>query len=174
MQTIWTADIVSDLRKMHAEGHSASEAARMLSKRYGLEITRNAVMGKLFRMGLSAPDNPRQGRKPPPPRSKIFQFGAPISTTPLKPVPFKEIERPAIAPPHEQKEFMELDDRFKVCRYPHGLKAYSYCARPTVPGTSYCEDHLRACYTVPPAKARVTPEITVLNRNLSHTEREDA
>lgn len=171
--TIWAPAIVSDLRQMHADGHSASETSITLSNRYNLDITRNAVMGKWFRMGLSSPGNPRQGRKPPPPRSKNFQFGAPISTTPLKPVPFKEIERPAIAPPHEQKEFMELDDARKLCRYPHGLKAYSYCARPTVPGTSYCEDHLRACYTVPPVKARVSNHEVFAGVSKNH-EREDA
>ncbi len=71
------------------------------------------------------------------------------------------------------EQFMDLDDRFKVCRYPHGLKAYSYCTRPTVPGTSYCEDHLRACYTVPPAKARVSNHEVFAEAGKNH-EREDA
>lgn len=155
---------------MRAAGHTALRAAAMLNRKYGLDITRNAVMGKWHRMGLSAPT---AHPKPPKPRSNTFRFGVPTATKAIEPVPFKEVERAPIAPPHEQKSFMDLDDRFKLCRYPHGLKAYSYCARPTVPGTSYCADHLRACYTVPPAKARVSNTEVFREPSKNH-EREDA
>lgn len=171
--TIWSAEIVEELRQMRAAGHTALRAAAMLNRKYGLDITRNAVLGKWHRMGLSAPTAHRVGPKPPKPRSAPFQFGKPTSTKALEPVPFKEVERAPIAPPHEQKQFMELDDARKLCRYPHGLKAYSYCARPTVPGTSYCIDHVKVCYVVPPDKARVANHEVFTGVSKNH-EREDA
>lgn len=171
--TIWNPIIVEELRQMRAAGHTALRAAAMLNRKYGLDVTRNAVMGKWHRMGLSAPTAHRVGPKPPKPRSTPFQFGKPTSTTAIEPVPFKEIEQPAIAPPHEQKSIMDLDDRFKLCRYPHGLKAYSYCARPTVPGTSYCIDHVKVCYVVPPDKARVANTEVFPDTRKNH-QREDA
>lgn len=167
--SIWTPELVEDLERMRVEGHSASAAAAALSRRYKIDVTRNAVMGKWHRMGLSAPTPERRGQKP---RQNPFRFGAPKSNTAIEPEPFKEIERPAIAPPHEQKQFMDLDDGRKLCRYPHGLKAYSYCARPTVPGTSYCADHLRACYVVPPVKTVANHE--VFTKASKNHEREDA
>jgi len=43
---IWTDEEINDLKRLHAEGHSAGATARIVHK------TRNAVIGKWFRLGL--------------------------------------------------------------------------------------------------------------------------
>lgn len=55
----WTEDRVATLRRLWADGLSASQIAREL----GSGVTRNAVIGKLHRLGLSkrsAPSVPRR------------------------------------------------------------------------------------------------------------------
>ena len=63
----WTDERVELLRKLWLEGFSASKIAAQLAN----GITRNAVIGKVHRLGLSgrvkapAPSQPRQRSKPP-------------------------------------------------------------------------------------------------------------
>ena len=44
----WTEERVAELKKLWAEGHSASQIAKRLGS-----VTRNAVIGKVHRLGLS-------------------------------------------------------------------------------------------------------------------------
>ena len=46
----WNDERVNTLKKLWAEGHSASQIAKQLGG-----VTRNAVIGKVHRLGLSAP-----------------------------------------------------------------------------------------------------------------------
>lgn len=50
MRTQWDETAVATLKRRHAEGRSAREIA------IELRTTRNAVIGKLFRLGLSDGD----------------------------------------------------------------------------------------------------------------------
>lgn len=58
----WPEDRAATLRKLYQDGLSCGQIARALSAP-GREITRNAVLGKLHRLGLR-----RKGRPAPPPR----------------------------------------------------------------------------------------------------------
>ena len=49
----WTEDRVEVLKKLWAEGHSASQIAKQLGG-----VTRNAVIGKVHRLGLSGRATP--------------------------------------------------------------------------------------------------------------------
>jgi len=53
----WTDDRVATLKKMWKEGHSAADIAKTLGK----GVTRNAVIGKAHRMGLSGRPSPIKG-----------------------------------------------------------------------------------------------------------------
>ena len=57
--SIWTDSLQARLRKLWAEGLTASQIAAELS------ITRNAVIGKAHRLGLSGRVSPIQRSKPP-------------------------------------------------------------------------------------------------------------
>ncbi len=57
----WTPERVELLKKLHAEGHSASQIA----KRLGGGVTRNAVIGKVSRLGLKRDAASFPTRRPP-------------------------------------------------------------------------------------------------------------
>lgn len=73
--TAWTPERIATLRRLHGEGASASFIAERLGG-----ITRNAVLGKVMRLGLSEPapkDRPAPLPKPKakakPPRLCVVQ-----------------------------------------------------------------------------------------------------
>ena len=55
----WTDERVELLRKLWLDGHSASQIAKQLG-----EVTRNAVIGKVHRLGLSGRATPSQPTRP--------------------------------------------------------------------------------------------------------------
>ena len=57
----WTDERVTVLKKLWAEGHSASQIAKQLGG-----VTRNAVIGKVHRLGLSGRATPSRPVKRPP------------------------------------------------------------------------------------------------------------
>ena len=57
----WTEERVAELRRLWAQGLSASQIA----KRLGTDITRNAVIGKAHRLGLAGRPSPIQGEIKP-------------------------------------------------------------------------------------------------------------
>jgi GcrA cell cycle regulator len=58
-QFVWTDERVVSLKRMHAEGLSASKIAKTL----GHGCTRNAVMGKVHRLRLNRENKERSGRR---------------------------------------------------------------------------------------------------------------
>lgn len=50
---VWTEQSVALLKTLHAKGWSASDIAREI----GSGVTRNAVIGKIHRLGLRIPTN---------------------------------------------------------------------------------------------------------------------
>jgi len=79
------ADYHSDrLEVLWCQGHSASEIARSLSKEYAITYSRNAVIGRANRMGLSGRDKPAKpktvARAPvvrPPAKPRKVEAGRP-------------------------------------------------------------------------------------------------
>ncbi|WP_040308565.1 GcrA family cell cycle regulator, partial [Asticcacaulis biprosthecium] len=55
----WTDERVETLKKLWQEGHSASQIAKQLGG-----VTRNAVIGKVHRLGLSGRAAPSQPTRP--------------------------------------------------------------------------------------------------------------
>ena len=83
----WTEDKLKKLTKLWADGHTADECARELG---GVGMTKNAVIGKVHRLGLH--NLPRKARPPKPrkrglPRHKVIRGPStrPIKTTPVEP-----------------------------------------------------------------------------------------
>ena len=73
----WTDERVDLLKKMWSEGQSASQIAKELGG-----VTRNAVIGKVHRLGLSN----RAGAAPAPaPEKKSARASAPTEPAPAKP-----------------------------------------------------------------------------------------
>ncbi|WP_299660000.1 GcrA family cell cycle regulator [uncultured Ruegeria sp.] len=86
----WTDERVELLKKMWGEGQSASQIAKELGG-----VTRNAVIGKVHRLGLS---NRATGASPSKSEPKEKPAPAPKAEAKPKPTPKTEPARPAPAP----------------------------------------------------------------------------
>src|SRR5258705_1610523 len=82
----WTDDRVEQLKKLWESGLSASQIAAELGN-----VTRNAVIGKVHRLGLSCPAKSPSSAAPPPrkarpaqPMIRVSRSGSPADT-PLAP-----------------------------------------------------------------------------------------
>ena len=91
----WTDERVELLKKMWGEGQSASQIAKELGG-----VTRNAVIGKVHRLGLS---NRATGNTPAKAEAKEKPAAAPKAAAKPKPAPKTEPARPAPPPQAEAK-----------------------------------------------------------------------
>jgi GcrA cell cycle regulator len=159
MQT-WTDERVERLKKLWADGLSASQIAGELGG-----ITRNAVIGKVHRLGLSgrakAPSSsvPRQ-RKPRAP--SMFRAPRPMmrGNTALAHMPAYDygpepepelIEN--IIPIGQRCTLLELNE--DKCHWPigdPGQPDFFFCGGKTGSGTPYCGYHARVAYQPPAAR----------------------
>ena len=153
----WTEDRVELLKKLWTEGHSASQIAKQLGG-----VTRNAVIGKVHRLGLSGRATPSRPVKRPPrlarPKPRVQSDGsvkAPAATTEtLKPA---EKEAFAALPPMpladgEAATIVTLRD--SMCKWPIGDPAdpkFAFCGRKATCGP-YCAEHAKIAFQ--PAKKR--------------------
>lgn len=130
--SVWTEGATTQLRRLWLTRISASKIAKQL----GGPITRNAVIAKLYRLGLKLPKDERlraqtkkgaAPKKPPPPRAH------PTVATP----PYTPPHRPHHGP------LVDLVDlKACQCRWPVGdpkEPAFGFCGRTT--NQRYCAEH---------------------------------
>ena len=130
----WTYERVEKLKKLWDEGHTASRIAAELG-----EVTRNAVIGKAHRLGLS-------GRM----ASKKSTGG--ISIIRKKKVNLYKNQKivdisPAIDEPMNPTMFSDIKDG--LCRWPLGEPDeidFKFCGRSTKEGIVYCQAHYKQAY----------------------------
>ncbi|MCW6511043.1 GcrA family cell cycle regulator [Lichenifustis flavocetrariae] len=148
----WTDERVEQLSKLWLEGRSASQIAAEL----GLGVTRNAVIGKVHRLGLAgrakvvAPQ--AQGRT----KAKAQVTAAPeveeveATVVPLRnvPTPIQDAVGELAIPPSERVTIMEL--RETSCRWPMGDPSHAefrFCGAKTAIGSGpYCATHARLAF----------------------------
>ncbi|RZJ41740.1 MAG: GcrA cell cycle regulator [Brevundimonas sp.] len=149
----WTPDRVARLKALWGEGRSATEIARAL----GHGISRSAVLGKVYRLGLSAgrprrfaPATPRQ----PPARGR--RAGPRVKAADAPPVtpaaPVRRRDERAWDLPSGGLDLLAL--RRGQCRWPHGdpETGLSFCGRPVARG-AFCGGHAEVAYRAPPGGA---------------------
>jgi len=152
----WTDERVELLKKLWGAGLSASQIAAELG-----DITRNAVIGKVHRLGLSgraktvssAAPRPRKPRAPSHPATMFRVHGA----TALQPSPAVELDiepiieretRPALEPVSSERVTI-MDLRECMCRWPlgdPGTADFRFCGSRANPGSSYCSYHAQLAY----------------------------
>lgn len=157
----WTDDRVELLTKLWAEGLSASQIAGRLGG-----VTRNAVIGKVHRLGLSgratssrsSAARPRRAHVPRTNRTPSLSFGT-RGNTALKPSFETELQTaPApimelVIPLNERASILTLKEA--MCRWPIGdptEEEFHFCGRKKDGSTPYCEHHARMAYQ--PAQSR--------------------
>ena len=158
----WTDERVELLKKLWSEGLSASQIASELG-----EVTRNAVIGKVHRLGLSgrtkaatpAPARPRtEVKRPDRPEATRPQRPATIGNTALaQDLDEAPEEAPAPAPaPAAQDNVVPMGQRCTImnltestCRWPlgePGTESFHFCGGKSNPGMPYCQTHARIAY----------------------------
>jgi GcrA cell cycle regulator len=153
----WTEDRVATLSKLWAEGLSASQIAKQLGG-----VTRNALIGKVHRLGLSGrakPSRPKPAKvattarpkaAPKPakvtakavsqakPKAKPAQLPATIEQPPLEAKPLKDGTYATI---------LTITDH--MCKFPIGdpkADEFRFCGRKTDPDEPYCTPHSMVAY----------------------------
>jgi hypothetical protein len=152
------------LKQRDAEGVSASRIAEELSAKYRLTVTRNAVIGKLTRLGLHKTDGekpkprpkrtPPEVRKPPPPKL-VMAVGKEADAARVEQAKIGKalIEKVEAAPPTGGKKLLKL--RADDCRFILGAvggpDVTRYCGQPTG-GATYCSVHRAISYVAPTSR----------------------
>lgn len=151
----WTDDRVEQLKKLWEAGHSASQIAAELGN-----VTRNAVIGKVHRLGLSGRAKAATSAAPRQRKVRttqhVIRTARPVArgNTALAHV-FEveaDIEADAVAqnnvvPMSQRLTLLELNDA--TCRWPlgdPGAADFAFCGGKTLPGLPYCSYHCRIAY----------------------------
>jgi GcrA cell cycle regulator len=153
----WTDERVELLKKLWSDGLSASQIAAEIGG-----VTRNAVIGKVHRLGLSGRG---KAKAPPPPRTRKatrapsapspIAPGAPRSNVLLAPVPQPLAVEPVVEDVHEEvavpisERVTIMDLRESMCRWPMGdptKPEFRFCGARAVTGLPYCTHHARVAY----------------------------
>jgi len=153
----WTEERVELLKKLWAEGLSASQIAAELGN-----VTRNAVIGKVHRLGLSGRAKPTRSavsrpRRMRPPRPRGEPGYTTIGNVALKadsgalpqarPKPERAPVAELVIPKAERKTIMQLTER--TCKWPigdPGDEEFYFCGRRSESGMPYCDYHARIAY----------------------------
>lgn len=138
----WNEERISALKQLWSEGMSASQVARQLGG-----VSRNAVIGKVHRMGLAvraAPSKPRAVNArtaPAAPRPRATPGGERrvVRTRPITPVPTSPRTQELTA----TASILTL--KAHACRWPIGEpdhQDFGFCGRARSGHVSYCDAHL--------------------------------
>lgn len=152
----WTPERKDLVAKYWTEGLSASVIAERMPVSNGIRPTRSSVCGLVSRMGLAkrrtTNGRGKAGAHKPVAKNSPALKGNPAFRALSAPaaVTYVEAVEEVVIPLAERKTLQDLED--KDCRWPIGdprKPDFHFCARPKVPGLSYCDNHARRAYRVP-------------------------
>ena len=163
----WTDERVETLKKLWLDGLSASQIATQLGG-----VTRNAVIGKVHRLGLSGRATPSQPARtafkaPRPPRPiasvqsgprRMLERQSHAHPTPA-PRPVSYVEQPGTA--------TVLTLGAHMCKWPIGdpsTDGFTFCGRRASEEGPYCVEHARVAYQ--PQQAKKKTNASELARSL--------
>ncbi|MCC6889492.1 MAG: GcrA family cell cycle regulator [Hyphomicrobiales bacterium] len=149
----WTDERVEMLKKLWSDGLSASQIAAELGG-----ITRNAVIGKVHRLGLSGRAKSPASTAPRPrkPRSHVHMLRVPRpsvrgNTALLHVLDDDVLDEPElldnVIPIGQRRTILELTEQ--TCRWPIGDPGnpdFFFCGGPSLSGLPYCAYHSRVAY----------------------------
>jgi len=167
----WTEERVERLKKFLDDGLTASQIAKELG-----DVTRNAVIGKIHRLGLAnRPDEPDDMSKTPQEGAEASDGGSGEGSNNGSAAPANEGSAPADQPPPpppqlsaseiraralenirevemraRKLDLLELTER--TCKWPIGDPAtddFWFCGLAAKPGKPYCEAHAAVAFQPP-------------------------
>lgn len=145
----WTDERVERLSKLWMEGRSASRIAAEL----GNGVSRNAVIGKIHRLGLSARNPAPAGAEPGREKPKVIAKAEPRVSVPSEtaavPAPkhFGAALSEVVIPLSDRVTIMEL--RETMCRWPLGdptSAEFRFCGCRAATSLPYCTAHARVAF----------------------------
>ena len=160
----WTEERIALLTKLWSDGLTASQIASQL----GDNTTRNAVIGKAHRLGLSGRPSPVRTPRDPGvkpvrqarPKPLVGHQRLPVMGKP-KPNLIRKAE-PAARPqslevvPGPGVTLLKVTD--KMCKWPIGHPGddgFRFCGNESRDGSPYCEGHAQMAYQpLPPKRER--------------------
>jgi len=153
----WTDERVELLKKLWQDGLSASQIAKQLGG-----VTRNAVIGKVHRLGLSGRAAPSK------PARTVFKAPRPARPAAAAPSAPRRISEPAaLAPLPSPVRYVDeapgtatvLTLGAHMCKWPIGdpsLDSFTFCGRGCDEGP-YCLEHAQVAYQPPQSKKKSGP-----------------
>ena len=174
----WTEERVSELKKLWAEGHSASQIAKRLGS-----VTRNAVIGKVHRLGLSGRATPSRPVKRPPrlarPKPQVMPRQAPAAPVARGGNALAVRAEPAhthVAQPEANVEPKRLSNgdmvtvltvKDSMCKWPIGDPAdaaFGFCGHSAHENSPDCAEHSRIAFQSAKKRERRAREFDYIQR----------
>lgn len=143
--TRWTKAREDELRDLYSQGLSSSQIARAMGG-----LSRNAVIGKVHRMGLNPKGGGRKDRVSIPVTMPSPELKSVVATKQTAPAP---IPKSLPIDSAEPIGIMELDET--TCKWPiddEEAPTVRYCGRPTNGKPPYCEGHSKKAFESPNAR----------------------
>lgn len=136
-------EILSDL---WAKGLTASAIAAEIARRFGSKITRNAVLGKVHRLGLDGRASPIKSGGNSRDRQRNARQKARNHALGI-------VEKPRA--PDDMRPMPALSRHAgDACQWIEGAaRGRNFCLRRTIAGHSWCPDHFKRVF-LPPKKRR--------------------
>lgn len=148
----WTEERTYIAAEMWSEGNSASKIADYLNQRFCMRITRNAVIGKVHRLGkmYRAPSAGKRTSRSPRSinRGQVIRVGSKVKRRVVAAI--ANMHQWPIPPSEGMAaitDIMDLEDHH--CRWPVGDPLHSdfgYCGSEAVKGMPYCLHHCRKAH----------------------------
>jgi GcrA cell cycle regulator len=145
----WTDERVELLKKLWADGLSASQIAAELGG-----VTRNAVIGKVHRLGLSGRAKSPSSSSPRPRKARSSSHMLRVSRTSIRgnnalAYDYAAEPEPELIeiPLEQRKTLLQLSDA--TCRWPvgdPGSTDFFFCGGEPNEGSPYCTYHSRVAY----------------------------
>jgi len=139
----WNQQKVDDLKKLWNEGVATSRIGEQLG------FTKNAVIGKAFRLGLERRQNSRKKTSHSQTVSSVTMYRETSATSNSQITPKREVARR-----REKFSFKKSivgTGSFKSCQWPIGdplEEGFHYCGGQNIPTKPYCIEHYKKAYNV--------------------------
>src|SRR4051812_24586281 len=161
----WTDDRVEQLKKLWEGGLSASQIAAELGN-----VTRNAVIGKVHRLGLSgrakSPSSAAPRPRKPRPAQQMGRMPRPVARGHPPPAHSYDVDVEPdpiavdnVIPMSQRLTLVELNDA--PCHWPVGDPAstdFYFCGGKALAGLPYCAHHSRIAYQPASDRRRAAPK----------------
>jgi GcrA cell cycle regulator len=138
----WNQQKVEDLKKLWNDGVATSRIGEQLG------FTKNAVIGKAFRLGLERRQNSRKKISQPASFSSTTLYretSSPSSSISVKKEPIRRREKFSF------KKSIVGTGNFRSCQWPIGdplEEGFHYCGGQNIPTKPYCIEHFKKAYNV--------------------------